>query len=154
MIELRPVTRDDTEQIVALETQLFGSDAWSPELVRDELFAEHRHYVVAVDNESHVVGYAGLCASGTEGDVQTIAVVPKLRGQGYGRQLLESLIAEAQRRGVLQLFLEVRADNAPAQRLYGSLGFEVLGERPGYYQPGNISAVVMRKRVSPRHEHS
>lgn len=154
MISLRPVIPADTEKIVHLEPLLFGNDAWSPELVRDELGAPHRHYVVLVDDESRVLGYAGLFAPGAEGDVQTIAVVPEVRGQGYGRQLLESLIEEARQRGVKQLFLEVRADNTPAQGLYAALGFEVLGERPGYYQPGNVSAVVMRKQVRPLHEHS
>lgn len=148
MITIRQVNSGDVEQIVSLESQLFGADAWSAQLVHDELSASHRHYIVAVDEQDAVRGYAGLFAPGAEGDIQTIAVIPELRGQGVGRALMETLIEEARRRKVEQLFLEVRADNAVARALYDTLGFEIIGERPGYYQPGNVAAVVMRKRVS------
>ena len=42
------------------------------------------------------------------------------------------------------VLLEVRVDNAPAIHLYESLGFEQLGMRRAYYQPGNIDAWTMR----------
>jgi len=147
MITIRPVREEDADQIVQLETELFGSDAWSEELVRDELSARYRRYFVAVD-EDEVVGYAGLYAVGTEADVQTIALVLEHRGRGLGRQLLETLCGEANRRGVRELFLEVRSDNDAARRLYERAGFVEIGERPGYYQPGNISAIVMRKSLA------
>ena len=37
-----------------------------------------------------------------------------------------------------------RVDNARAQRLYERFGFEPIGFRRGYYQPGNVDALVMR----------
>ena len=37
-------------------------------------------------------------------------------------------------------------DNAPAQRLYATYGFEPIGIRRGYYQPSNTDALVMRGR--------
>jgi ribosomal-protein-alanine N-acetyltransferase len=40
--------------------------------------------------------------------------------------------------------LECRVDNARAQKLYERFGFEAIGFRRGYYQPGNVDAVVMR----------
>jgi ribosomal-protein-alanine N-acetyltransferase len=42
------------------------------------------------------------------------------------------------------VFLEVRADNARAQRLYQWRGFTEVGIRRGYYQPSGTDAVVMR----------
>lgn len=42
------------------------------------------------------------------------------------------------------MLLEVRVDNARAQRLYQRFGFEPIGLRRGYYQPGNVDALVMR----------
>lgn len=148
MINIRPVRDEDADQIVWLETELFGSDAWSEDLVRDELTARHRRYVVAVDDDDEVVGYAGLYAVGTEADVQTIAVIAEHRGQGVGSQLLETLCGHARELGVRELFLEVREDNDAARRLYERFGFVEIGERPGYYQPGNIAAIVMRKSLT------
>ena len=146
MTTIRPVEAADIEQIVLLEPQIFESDAWSESMIRDELSANHRSYFVAVDGNS-VVGYAGLLAVGAEGDVQTIALSKQYRGKGIGRELLNTLIDAARQRQARQLFLEVRADNANAIALYQSSGFEILGERPGYYQPGNVAAIVMRRNI-------
>lgn len=150
MSGIRSASIDDLEVIAKMEAELFAGEAWSKQMVADELTADHRAYFALTDDQDAVIGYAGLFAPGSEGDVQTIAVHPSVRGRGYGRLLLDALIAEAARRGVTQLFLEVRADNDVAQQLYSSVGFEVIGERPNYYQPGNISAIVMRLRMPGR----
>jgi hypothetical protein len=42
------------------------------------------------------------------------------------------------------VFLEVRADNERAQRLYRWWGFTEVGIRRGYYQPSGTDAIVMR----------
>ncbi len=78
--------------------------------------------------------------------MQTIAVAPAARGRGLGRGLMHALITEARRRGIAELFLEVRADNPIARALYRSLGFEEIGVRPRYYRRG-IDAIMMRLTV-------
>lgn len=129
--------------VLALEGELFGADSWSAELFWSELADEgSRHYVVA-DVDDEVAGYAGLSAYGDEAYVQTIAVSPGYQRLGIGTQLLVDLLHEAHKRGAHTAGLEVRADNAVAQRLYARFGFEAVGVRRGYYQPSNIDAVVM-----------
>jgi ribosomal protein S18 acetylase RimI-like enzyme len=44
------------------------------------------------------------------------------------------------------MFLEVRAGNIAARRLYRRLGFRDLGVRRGYYGPGQ-DAIVMELRL-------
>jgi ribosomal-protein-alanine acetyltransferase len=145
--ELRRAVPDDLDAIMAIETATFPVDAWSASSMRAELRAPHGYYLVAVGDDSAIEGYAGLLApSGTgQGDIQTVAVVEAARGRGVGRALMEALLAEAERRGAAEVFLEVRADNAPAQHLYASLGFERIAVRPHYYQPDNEDAWVMRR---------
>ena len=108
-------------------------------------------YLVAFppDHPERIEGYAGLLAprGGGQGDIQTIAVAATARGRGLGRVLMLTLIGEARKRGAREVFLEVRADNPPAQRLYARLGFDELGVRRGYYQPDNVDAIVMRLTV-------
>lgn len=115
--------------------------------MREELTGDHREYLVLVDAADRLCGYGGLFAIGTEGDIQTIAVAEELRGHGYGRKLMEALLGAAHRRGVDAVFLEVRADNPVAQRLYESLGFIEIAVRPRYYQPDDVDAIVMRAEV-------
>jgi ribosomal protein S18 acetylase RimI-like enzyme len=47
------------------------------------------------------------------------------------------------------VFLEVRAGNVVARRLYRQLGFKDLGVRRGYYGPGQ-DAIVMELRLGGR----
>ncbi|NNC11809.1 ribosomal protein S18-alanine N-acetyltransferase [Planctomonas sp. JC2975] len=142
---LRRATRADLDAIMALETSIFVTDAWSSAGMASELAGEHSHYLVA-DDDGEVVAYGGLRAvSGSlDADIQTIAVAPGHRRHGLGRRLMVAMIEEAASRGVRDVFLEVRADNPNAQQLYRSLGFEALAVRPHYYQPDDVDAVVMR----------
>ncbi|GAA2844713.1 ribosomal-protein-alanine N-acetyltransferase [Leucobacter komagatae] len=147
---LRDATLGDLDEIAELERTLFQSDAWSREMVRDELAGEHRRYIVLTDDGGVLRGYAGLLVLGSDGDIQTIAVTPELRGAGHGRALMNELLDEAARRGATQVFLEVRADNPAARGLYASLGFTEIGVRPRYYQPEGVDAIVMLLRLKER----
>ncbi|MCU1637026.1 MAG: N(6)-L-threonylcarbamoyladenine synthase TsaD [Cryobacterium sp.] len=146
--QLRHATRDDVDAIMVLETSIFGNDAWSADMMTRDVANPSCYYLVAFrpDEPGKIVAYAGVLAPprGLEGDIQTIAVSEAARGRGLGRVLMLTLIAEARKRGARHLFLEVRADNPSAQRLYRRLGFEEIGVRRGYYQPDDVDAIVMR----------
>ena len=142
---LRQATPDDLDEIMALESATFGSDAWSADSMSSELGSEHTYYLLALHG-TEFAGYAGLLAplGSGDGDIQTIAVSPFARRQGLGRLLMEALIEEAETRGASQVFLEVRADNPTARALYDDLGFAMIAVRPKYYQPDGVDAQVMR----------
>ena len=139
---------EDLPQMIELETQLFGSDAWSPELMVAEVSYPESYYLVAREHgDSELCGYGGLRAARTDawqGDIQTLAVSPDHRRSGLGRTLLRALLAEASVRGTTEVFLEVRADNEAALALYAAEGFEAIDRRVGYYQPDGVDAIVMR----------
>jgi ribosomal-protein-alanine acetyltransferase len=145
---LRRATGDDLDRLVALEQQIFVNDAWPRSLWQSELESPHTWYVVVVptDAPAEVLGYAGLLSlpRATDGDVQTIGLSAELRGHGLGRELMRRLHDEARRRGVREMFLDVRVDNPVAQSLYRSFGYEQIGVRKGYYQPDDVDALVMR----------
>lgn len=147
-----PVVREmrwwDIEGVLRLEVDLFPDDAWSPGMFWSELAhargpAATRHYVVA-EAGGRLVGYAGLAAVDRTADVQTIAAVRDHWGTGLGARLLTNLITAATAFRCHEVLLEVRVDNLRAQRLYERFGFTPLGIRKGYYQPGNVDALVMR----------
>jgi ribosomal-protein-alanine N-acetyltransferase len=146
---LRVMTAADVPAVMVLENQMFPEDAWSEQMLRDELREQPRtrHYVVAEEPSGEIVGYAGLAAAGGQGDVQTIAVRADRQGRGLGAALLTELLAEAGRRGCEEVFLEVRADNDRARTLYERFGFERIGVRKRYYQPSGMDAIVMRRRA-------
>ena len=143
-VALRPMVEADLDAVLAIERALFPEDAWTERMFRGEL-AQHasRHYLVA-ESGGALVAYAGLSAQGVEADVQTIAVRSGHWGQGIGGALLTALLDEAVRRGCREVYLEVRADNDRAARLYRRFGFVPVGLRRGYYEQSGADAIVMR----------
>lgn len=147
-MSIRTAGPADLAPIMSLERASFPTDAWSEAMMRAELSSSHGWYVID-EVAGAVVGYAGLRAvrGSKDADVQTIAIAEASRGRGRGRALLHALLAEAAHRDVHDLFLEVRADNPVAQRLYSSEGFLEVGRRPRYYQPDDVDAIVMKLDV-------
>jgi len=146
---LRDMRWWDLDAVLALEHDLFPEDAWSRGMFWSEL-ADARHpaatrtYVVAEDGGGRLVGYAGLAAVAGTADVQTIAAARDQWGTGLGALLLTTLLQAATAAECHEVLLEVRVDNPRAQRLYERFGFAAIGVRKGYYQPGNVDALVMR----------
>ncbi len=160
-VALREMRWWDIERVFRLERELFPEDAWSRGMFWSELAhargpSATRRYVVA-EEDGRLVGYAGLTsagasADGAEGadgttgtaDVQTIAVRRDHWGTGLGSRLLTELLRAATAFECVEVLLECRIDNVRAQKLYERFGFETIGVRKGYYQPGNVDALVMR----------
>ncbi|GAA2719745.1 ribosomal protein S18-alanine N-acetyltransferase [Cellulomonas aerilata] len=145
---LRPLTAGDLPRVADLERELFGTSAWSPAMLAEELAADGRSYV-AVDaaiegRRADVVGYAGLWFDGEDGQVMTIGVARQHQGTGLGRLLMSWLVDRARAVGARSVLLEVRVDNVPALALYERSGFTRMGRRRGYYQPENVDAWTMR----------
>jgi ribosomal protein S18 acetylase RimI-like enzyme len=79
--------------------------------------------------------WARIPAAG-EAELLRIAVDPGRRGEGLGRRLLEACQRDLVAEGMSHLFLEVRASNSAAIRLYETCGWKSCGRRPGYYPDG------------------
>lgn len=158
---LREMRWWDIDSVLELEKDLFPEDAWSRGMFWSELAHARgseatRRYVVA-EGPERLVGYAGLAASGTGSDsgfaavadIQTIAVARDHWGTGLGGRLLTELLSAASDFECAEVMLECRVDNVRAQKLYERYGFEAIGFRRGYYQPGNVDALVMRLTTAP-----
>jgi ribosomal-protein-alanine N-acetyltransferase len=148
-VRLRPMTTADLPRVLELEQALYGDEAWSRHMLTGELSQQpaSRSYLIA-DSGGQIAGYAGLMAAGQQADVVTMSVARDRWGQGIGSALLGALLAEAVRRGCTEVFLEVRADNSRAQRLYHWWGFGEIGIRRGYYQPSGTDAIVMQRDLT------
>ncbi|MEC8195118.1 MAG: GNAT family N-acetyltransferase [Pseudomonadota bacterium] len=85
-----------------------------------------------------------------EAELLTIAVDPAHQGKGLGHILLTQFEAESKLRGAGWVHLEVAQDNTAALALYTRAGYEICGERPGYYSRPNgeqITASLMKKAL-------
>ena len=99
-----------------------------------------------------VVAYGVVLLGPDEAELLNISVRPESRESGLGRALLRRFIKEGAQHGALRMFLEVRASNAVAMKLYESEGFVAIAVRAGYY-PSAIQdgpredAVVMQRTL-------
>lgn len=152
---IRDATHADSRVLAQLETACFD-DAWTQATLETAL-ADSKYLVLLAESSAEtygaeigvnrVCGYALGWNIGEEADLARVAVLTARRGEGIGEQLTRALIAQFQQRGVTQIFLEVRAANLAAYRLYRRCGFEELGRRKEYYADGE-DAIVMSLTLS------
>ena len=147
MITYRDANSFDIPVLVSLDKELFPYSPWSAGQYREEISAPTRLFVVALDDASRVIGYAGIFApGGAEADVLTVGVVPMHRGQGIARELMARITKWAMEEGSIAMMLEVKTDNVEAISLYESLGYTKLNVRKDYFGSG-LDALVMRKEL-------
>ena len=88
-----------------------------------------------VDDGGRIVGTAGLHATRVNGVASLgMSIVPAIRGQGWGRALLQAAIDHARGTQMHKIELEVWPDNERAIALYERFGFEVEGVRRDHYR--------------------
>lgn len=154
IVDITAVSRDLAVcSIAQLEGELFGLGAWNANMVREELDAPARTYLLDVFGETEqtvVRGYAGFWYDGEDAELMTIGVGKAYQRQGIAAALLQALVDEAKRQGASRMLLEVRVDNDPALALYHRFGFERIGLRKRYYQPEGIDAYTMSLDLKPR----
>lgn len=131
VITIRSLEEADIPAVAALEAT-GQPQPWTAGILRDELAADNRSYVVA--ETGVLIGYGGVMVIGEEAHVTNLLVDPQRRRQGIGRRIMTKLIRDAVAMGARQLTLEVRGDNEAARRLYHRFGLSPVGIRPGYYQ--------------------
>lgn len=154
-----------TDGIAAIDEAVFGESKWGLEAFTENISNDYDCLLAAVyglsasdrgkpglDESGNgsikgdvpvVAGYALLRCLG-DAELIYIAVSEEYRRQGTGKRLLNELINEAEGRNAGSIFLEVRAGNAPAIKMYESAGFTACGIRKGYYHAPKEDAVIMR----------
>lgn len=139
---VRRATIEDAKEIFAIEMECF-SVPWSLDSIETELLNEDKKLYYVIEDGNGVVGYAGAWLVYDEGQITNIAIRPSARRQGFGAKLTSALIEECFKRGMHEIFLEVRISNLSALSLYRQLGFTVKGMRKNYYSEPKEDAYIM-----------
>ena len=148
MITYREANAFDLPVFVSLDKELFPYSPWSASQYKEEFSTPTRHFVVAIDEQQSIVGYAGVFAPGAaEADILTVGVVPEHRGKGIAKALMGLITDWAKVQGTTAMMLEVKVDNVEAIGLYQSLGYSQLNVRKNYFGPG-LDAQVMRLELT------
>ncbi len=146
-VRIVPMTADHLDEVAELERICFSAP-WSRNMLAEELDNALSAFLVALDDEGKVVGYAGVQVILDEGYITNVAVRPEYRRQGVAAQLLEVFIAFAEGNKLAFLTLEVRASNQAAIVLYGRHGFRSAGRRRNYYEHPKEDAIIMTREFT------
>ncbi len=153
-LKLRLATDADLPGILemALDPSTLAGIGETPEYVGDtlrRLWEEDpetsglRHFVVEEAGRGDLVAYLRLEYPLFELECLWLTfffVAPGMRGQGYGRRIMELLVAEAKKSGRVRKFgVHTSASNAPAIRLYESSGLTCIEREPWQSSTGDRS---------------
>ena|SRR5687767_2876353 len=134
---------DDLDAVAALEAICF-TNPWTREMLERELHGSQVARVYALrDVDGRVAAFCSCWIVFDELHINTIAVAPDRRREGLATRLMLHVMQEAARDGGTRATLEVRASNAPARRLYATLGFTETAVRPRYYTQPEEDAIIL-----------
>lgn len=148
-MEIRPLTAEDFEGVVALDRRITGRErrAWFDQRLRAALRAPKRHLqLAAADPDGGLAGFVLARAAGGEygrpetvGVLETIGVDPTRQGQGVGRALLDALSTRMRARGQTELATEVAWTERAMLAFSADAGFAPRG------------ALILSRAVEPVH---
>ena len=145
----RQLTLYDCEAVADLERQLF--DGRFDAAYLRAMHSKPSFYgavVPAADKPTIIYAYCLAYFTSMQADIIAIGTDKTQQGGGFGRVVLQHVIAAAEQQNVAEITLEVAADNLPARHLYETCGFGVFGVRKNYYHRGakRCDAVIMVRR--------
>ena len=134
-----------TQQMARLHAAAFSPErGWQPEEFENLLASSKVHLF------ERAGGFALVQVVADEAELLTLAVDPVYQRRGIATTLMNAWMTSVK---ATEAFLEVAADNAPAQALYHKHGFAITGRRARYYRRPDgsaVDAVLMRAALTHR----
>ena len=140
-INIEKMTKNHLEQIKDILKEQFD-DFWTESVLKKELENPASTYIVAIDEQNNVVGYAGIWQPIDEAHITNIVTKKDKRNNKVATHMLEELINIAKSRKLKNITLEVNINNIPAINLYKKYKFEEVGIRKKYYN-NTEDAIIM-----------
>lgn len=135
---LRQAGPADFAAIAALESACFGAadGMFSPRQLRSLLKNPNAYWLMSLDGRAMACWLKVHNGRTRWARLYSLAVHPALRGQGWGRHLIEAGNAWMRAQGLKVCRAEVKAENIAARKLYAACGFQESNPLQDYYAPG------------------
>lgn len=118
---------------------------WNENVLKSELENPASTYIVAVDEQNSVIGYAGIWQPIDEAHITNIVTKKDKRNNKIGTKMLERLINIAKERKLNDITLEVNVNNIIAINLYKKYNFKEVGRRKRYYNNMDDAIIMTYK---------
>jgi ribosomal-protein-alanine N-acetyltransferase len=150
-VDLRPMEAADLPRILEIAAGIRNAPHWPESAYRHALTAEAtpaRVALAALETATgELAGFAVSSLLAGQAELESIVVASARQGRGVGRLLLAETLKRLRSAGAHEVFLEVRASNAAALRLYRSFRFVEMGRRSRYYSEPAEDGITMRLRL-------
>lgn len=137
---IRPFSLSDLNAILNIERQSFPKSPYDGMTFLHLHSLYPQHFLVYTETTSgkqeEVWGYIVFTP---QGHIISLAVLPRHRRRGIGKELLRKAMETPHLKG---LQAEVRRSNLGAQAFYFRMGFRIVDVVPGYY--GNEDALIIQ----------
>lgn len=140
--EYRAMQMADLDAVMAIEEHVYDYP-WTRGNFSDSL--DSGYSAVTMTQHGKIIAYAVVMFVLDEAHLLNICVDTPHQGQGLGREMLMHMVDLAKQKQCANMFLEVRASNQVAIRLYEHVGFCEMSIRKAYYRhvEGREDAVLM-----------
>jgi ribosomal-protein-alanine N-acetyltransferase len=137
-VNYRPYTPADFDEIYAIEEICFQPPLRFPRRYLRRLLESADSITWLAEEDGMIAGFTVVDsgrqdAGGQFAYIETIEVLPHMRGRGIGTELLRLIEGSARDKGAAAIWLHVESQNAGAIRLYESHGYVCEGRKENYY---------------------
>jgi len=146
---IEPIPEGAAEALAILHGACFPDDPWEAGALTRIMALSGGFGWLAWEGQEPA-GFILVRDLGNECEILSLGVAPRWRRRGIAQALLQTAIAEAARRGLPSVVLEVAIDNDAAGDLYAAAGFIAVGRRARYYHrpDGRVDALILRLAVA------
>jgi len=148
MIRIRPIQKQDFEQLTQIEFESF-TDPYPKELFQFLAGTQPDQFLVAVDTKNETESILGYAVADIDrrkqskvGHILSIAIGKKYQRRGFGSRLLSKLINVLKSKGCTGVVLEVRVSNNVAHSFYQKLGFREVKRSRRFYDDDEDALIM------------
>lgn len=139
MLIFSAIPEDYLPDLLAIDLAA-NPNPWAAESLRSSYY-QFQH--LGVFQGTVLVAYLIFQQTADEAEIIHFVCRKEYQRQGLAYQLLTHWLQQLNQQSVTAVFLEVRAGNQRAKRLYSQVGFVEVGRRKGYYA-NREDAIVMQ----------
>ena len=145
-LSIRKMSFHDLQGVYDIE-KLSNPTPWSKTSFSDCLRGFYQNLIVTLDKEQ--VAFCIMTINFTESHLLNISVHPNYRNQGIGEILLQVSEKKAIKKGITDIFLEVRESNKNAISFYKKNKYRYVGIRKNYYKlnSGREDGLIFTKHL-------
>lgn len=125
--ELKTYSSQDLEDLDVLMHEL-SSTSYCDKTILDNVMNDVNSHVYVIREDCHIIATGTLCIMHTLeftiAGIESVVVSSKVRGQGYGKELMKYMIRFAKTENIHHIHLTSNPKRKYANKLYQSLGME------------------------------